>query len=197
MYSDEIISTLTERIGFGTPQEESFAVQISEANSTGASSRIFKSFHALCTIENIFDCIDIVLPDHADSSDKFNAILDDFRNGAVREILPAILNSHVDYIIDTDYSKTIEDNIVLFDNAIGFKVAMSVLEMFASSKRINITERNSKLSSSNLKLELNGFRNENGALVARGLVHEYQNAVKAARNKIFPILPIVEDGNAW
>ena len=53
MYSPEIIQSLTERIGFGSPQEDGFTLTISEAIQNGASGRTFKSFHSLVTLENI------------------------------------------------------------------------------------------------------------------------------------------------
>ena len=58
MYSEEIIQSLTERIGFGSPQEDSFVLAISEAIQNGASGRFFKSFHSLVTLENIIAAIE-------------------------------------------------------------------------------------------------------------------------------------------
>jgi hypothetical protein len=193
MYSEEIIQSLTERIGFGSPQEDSFTLTISEAIQIGASGRVFKSFHSLVTLENIIAAIENLQP----TAEEFEAILNELKKGAVLESLSLILDSHEDYINDDSYDATITQNISLFDNVIGYKVAIMVIEMFMSTKRNNIVERNAKLSVSNLKLELEGYRNETGVLVAKGLVHKFENAIKTAQKKIFPFKVIVQDGNAW
>lgn len=193
MYSEEIIQSLTERIGFGSPQEDSFTLTMSEAIQIGASGRVFKSFHSLVTLENIIAAIENLEP----TAEEFEAILDEFKKGAVLEVLSLVLDSHQDYINDDSYDASITKNISLFDNAIGYKVAIMVIEMFMSTKRSNIVERNAKLSVSNLKLELEGYRNDSGILVAQGLVHKFGNAIKLAQNKLFPFKIIVQDGNAW
>ena len=193
MYSEEIIQSLTERIGFGSPQEDSFVLAISEAIQNGASGRVFKSFHSLVTLENIIEAIEKREP----TAEQFEAILNGCRKGAVLEVLSLVLDSHEDYINDDSYDASITQNISLFDNAIGYKVAIMVIEMFMSTKRSNIVERNAKLSVSNLKLELEGYRNDSGILVAQGLVHKFGNAIKLAQNKLFPFKIIVQDGNAW
>lgn len=193
MYSEEIIQSLTERIGFGSPQEDSFTLTMSEAIQNGASGRFFKSFHSLVTLENIIEAIEKREP----TAEQFEAILNEYRKGAVLEVLSLIMDQHPDYIAKDSYDAVITENNVLFDNAIGYKVAIMVIEMFMSTKRSNIVERNAKLSVSNLKLELEGYRNDSGVLVAQGLVHKFQNAIKLAQNKLFPFKIIVQDGNAW
>ena len=193
MYSPEIIQSLTERIGFGSPQEDGFTLTISEAIQNGASGRIFKSFHSLVTLENIIAVIEKEQP----SATQFEQILNEYRKGAVLEVLNVIMDQHPDYVANDSYDAIITENIALFDNAIGYKVAVMVIEMFMSTKRKNIVERNAKLAVSNLKLELEGYRNDSGVLVAQGLVHKYGNAIKLAQNKLFPFKVVVNDGNAW
>jgi hypothetical protein len=193
MYSEEIIQSLTERIGFGSPQEDSFTLTMSEAIQIGASGRVFKSFHSLVTLENIIAAVENINP----TAVEFIEILDELKKGAVLESLSLILDSHEGYINDDSYDATITQNISLFDNVIGYKVAIMVIEMFMTTKRNNIVERNAKLSVSNLKLELEGYRNDSGVLVAKGLVHKFENAIKTAQKKIFPFKIIVQDGNAW
>ena len=193
MYSKEIIQSLTERIGFGSPQEDSFVLAISEAIQNGASGRFFKSFHSLVTLENIIAAIE----KQNINSEEFEALLNEYRKGASLEVLSLVLDSHQDYVLNDSYDAIITQNVSLFDNAIGYKVAIMVIEMFMSTKRSNIVERNAKLSVSNLKLELEGYRNDSGVLVAKGLVHKFENAIKTAQKKIFPFKLTVEDGNAW
>ena len=193
MYSPEIIQSLTERIGFGSPQEDGFTLTISEAIQNGDSGRTFKSFHSLVTLENIIAGIEKEQP----TATQFEQILNEYRKGAVLEVLNVIMDQHPDYVANDSYDAIITENIALFDNAIGYKVAVMVIEMFMSTKRKNIVERNAKLAVSNLKLELEGYRNDSGVLVAQGLVHKYGNAIKLAQNKLFPFKVVVNDGNAW
>lgn len=193
MYSPEIIQSLTERIGFGSPQEDGFTLTISEAIQNGTSGRTFKSFHSLVTLENIIAGIEKEQP----TATQFEQILNEYRKGAVLEVLNVIMDQHPDYVANDSYDAIITENIALFDNAIGYKVAVMVIEMFMSTKRKNIVERNAKLAVSNLKLELEGYRNDSGVLVAQGLVHKYGNAIKLAQNKLFPFKVVVNDGNAW
>ena len=193
MYSEQIIEILTERIGFGLPQESGFVLNIDETNSIGASGRLFKSFHSLVTIENIFAAIDNENP----NDEEFNAILTILKQQAVYQVLTLILNRHEDYVSTDSYDAIIQENIFLFDEALGYKVCMMVLEMYMSTKRSNISERNAKLSISNLKLELEGYRNETGVLVAKGLVQKFESAVKHAVNRIFPFRVIVKNGEGW
>lgn len=198
MYSEEIISTIANRIGFGVPKEESFGLTISEANSSGTSGRIFSSFHSLVTIETIFSCTRVVLSNSNDeSSDAFNAELENFRQQAAREILPLIVNKNPNYKISEDYTQKIQDNIILFDDALGYKVAIKVLEYCMSSTRINQDEINVNLSASKLLLDINGYIDNNGKLQARGLVHELKKSIQTATNLLFPVYPTIQDGNAW
>lgn len=193
MYSQEIIQSLTERIGFGLPVEDGFALNISDAVQNGTSGRFFKSFHSLVTVENIIAGIENNQP----TEQEFESVLNGYRQAAVLEILNVIMDQHPDYIPKNSYDAIITENVVLFDNAIGYKVAMMVIEMFMTTKRSNIVDRNAKLAVSNLKLELEGYRNDSGVLVAKGLVHKFENAVKLAKNKLFPFKVVVNDGNAW
>ena len=191
MYSEDIISTLTERIGFGTPQGEGFDIELSEANSTGESGRTFSSFHALVTVDNIYAAVEN--PDIEETD--FNQLLENYRKAAVLEVVPMIMDKNSLYDNATDYSSIIEQNIILFDDAIGYKVAMMVLEMFVGSSRSNLLERNAKFAVSNLKLELYGYKNEFGKVVAEGLTHLFTNAVKKATNKIFPKTIEIKDAS--
>ena len=193
MYSQEIITSLTERIGFGSPQEDGFTLTISEAIQNGDSGRTFKSFHSLVTLENIIAGIEKEQP----TTTQFEQILNEYRKGAVLEVLNVIMDQHPDYVANDSYDAIITENIALFDNAIGYKVAVMVIEMFMTTKRKNIVERNAKLAVSNLKLELEGYRNDSGVLVARGLINKFGTAIKLAQNKLFPFKVVVNDGNAW
>lgn len=197
MYTEQVIEELTNRIGFGLPKEEGFAIDIDEANSVGGSGRVISSFHALCTLENIFATLPTLSSEEAEVSTKFNKILAYFKKAATLEVLPTVLDKHQDYVSATSYDQVITENIAIFDDCIGYKMAIMILEMMLTTKESNIAERNIKLSASNLKLEIEGFKNDLGHLVASGLVQKYNNSVKRAVNRIFPFVVKVNNGNAW
>ncbi|WP_445453093.1 hypothetical protein [Flavobacterium sp. 25HG05S-40] len=195
MYSEDTIESLSNRIGFGLPLESGFPFQLEEANSVGSSGRFFKAFHQLVTVENIF----AATPDleESDAEDTFNDILTGFRFQAASFVIPLIMDKNKQYNNTVDYDQIITDNIVLFDDALGYKAAMMVLEYLMATKESNLTERNAKLAISNLKLELEGFRNDGGVLVASGLVQKFNKAVSIASEKIFPIVPTVDSKSVW
>ena len=195
MYSEEIISKLTNRIGFGTPKEEGFTIEIDEANSIGESGRKFSSFHALVTVENMFAALPDLDGDDAD--EKFNSILEEYRSDAVLAILPLILDEQPNYVASFNYDSLVEDNIKLFDSAIGYKGAIMILEMMLSTKESNLAERGVKLSAANLKLELEGFKNESGHLVASGLSQTFNKSISAVVKKMFPKEIVVQKGKPW
>ena len=194
MYTEETIVSLSERMGFGTPLEEGFAIELDEANSVGSTGRLFKSFHQLVTVDNIYAS----LPElGTDATAKFNTFLEDLRNQATLEVIPLVMDKHRDYDNAVSYDSIMDQNAILFDDAIGYKVAMMVLELFITTKESNFAERNAKLSINSLKLELEGFKNDSGVLVARGLVHKFERAVSKASAKIFPFTPNVNGKSLW
>lgn len=193
MYSQESITALINRISWGLPQEASFVIELDNSNKTGTSGKNFQAFHQLVTVENVFASIE----DATSNTEEFNAILSEIRKQAVLSVVPMILDKHPDYDSTVDYSSTIIDKAVLFDDAIGYKVAISVLELFMSTKRRNLAEINAKMAISNLKLEVEGFRNENGGLVAKGLVQKLDYALFKASKKIFPLKVPIDGTNVW
>lgn len=194
MYSEGTIVSLSERIAFGIPLEEGFPFSLEEANSVGSVGRMFKSFHSLVTVENIY----AATPELGEEGEeKFNNILTAFRYQASCEVTPLIMDKNSQYDNAVDYDQTIEDNAVLFDDAIGYKVAIMVIEYLISTKESNLAERNAKLASSNLKLELYGYKNDYGHTVATGLTHLFTDAISKATNKIFPIKLTIEGDTSW
>lgn len=194
MYSETTIETLAGRLGFGAPIEEGFSIELDEANLVGSTGRFVRSFHGLVTVENIF----AALPDlDAEAEEKFNSYLESLRYQATKEVLPLIMDKNAAYDNAKSYDEIILNNAVLFDDAIGYKIAMMALELFMTTKESNLAERNAKLSMGNLKLELEGFRNESNVLVARGIVQKFESAIKSASKKLFPVVPIVQSGTNW
>lgn len=192
MYFAAAIEALVERISWAKALEPDYP-ELDEANLTGESGRNFQSFHQLVTVENIYDAV----PEAEMDADAFNAFLFDLKKQAVLSILPDIMDKNKSYDNATDYTQVIIDNTILFDDAIGFKMCMIILEYLVSTKRTNLAERNAKLAVSNLKLEINGYKNENGFLVATGIRQELSQAIKRATNKIFPFEIIVKSEPIW
>lgn len=191
MYSELTISTIAERIKWNDSLDSAFAVELSEDNQKGTSSKHFQSFHNLVSIDNIYAAV----PEIDMDAEDFNNYLTDIRLQATLQALNDILETNENYDPVKDYSEVLISNAALFDNAIGYKVAINVLELYLSTSRSNFTERNAKLSASNLKLELEGFVNENGVMVAKGIKYYYQNAIKKAVEKLFPFEIIIKSSN--
>lgn len=193
MYSELAISTIAERIKWNASLDSAFAVQLSDTNKKGVSGKHFQSFHNLVSIENMYAAV----PKIDMESAAFNAFLTDMRLQATLQALNDIMETNESYDPENDYTNVLISNAALFDNAVGYKVAINVLEMFLSTIRSNLPERNAKLSASNLKLELKGFRNDNGHVVADGLEAFYQLAIDKAGKKLFPLKAIVQNGKPW
>lgn len=193
MYLETAISTLIERISWANPQEDSFVIELDPDNLTGTSGRNFQSFHQLVTVENIYAAISNIDA----NAEEFNIILSNIRKQAVLKILPLVIDYNQLSVSSTDYTDLIIDNAILFDDAIGYQTAINVLELFVSTKRSNLSERNAKLAISNLKLEINGFKNETGYTVAKGLVFFLNEAIRIASDKLFPNPIIIQSPNAW
>ncbi len=191
MYSNEAIALLEHRIGYKTSQDVPFL--ISESNTTATSGRHFEAFHSLVTVSNIYAAV----PESQTGEGAFNAWLSDLRRQAVLSVVSSILDKNQDYIETKDYSGDIETFQVLFDDAIGYKVAAMALELYISTERKNFSERNAKLAISSLKLELEGFRNENGHLVAAGVMQKLHDAIQKATRKIFPWEPTIHGDPLW
>lgn len=182
MYSEIAISTIANRIGWGKPQTDGFAINLAEAIQNGTSKRNFQSFHQLVTVENILAAI----PNPLIDDDDFNAKLEEIRDNAARSVLTLIIDLNPNSILSKDYSNTIISNPALFDEALGYKVAISVLELFISTERENFSTRSAQLAISSLKLELEGWKNEAGITVANGLGQKLDKAVTMATERLFP-----------
>ena len=193
MYSEQSIQIISNRIGWGKPQTDGFTINLEEAIQNGTSKRNFQSFHQLVTVENVLAAV----PDPDISPEDFNAKLAEIRDNAVRAVLTLIIDLNPNSILETDYSDSIIANPILFDDAVGYKVAMSVLELFISTERENFSTRSAQLTISSLKLEIEGWKNESGITVANGLGQKLDKAVRKASAKLFPVNPIVQNGKSW
>ena len=193
MYSEQSIQIISNRIGWGKPQTDGFTINLEEAIQNGTSKRNFQSFHQLVTVENVLAAV----PDPDISPEDFNAKLAEIRDNAVRAVLTLIIDLNPNSILETDYSDSIIANPILFDDAVGYKVAMSVLELFISTERENFSTRSAQLTISSLKLEIEGLKNESGITVANGLGQKLNKAVTMVSNRLFPINSTVQNGKPW
>jgi len=182
MYSEEIISILEKRVAWKQPISDTFTLEVDADNLEGTSGKHFNSFHKLIDVEYIAQ----TLNDTNLDAETLNAELADIRKQAVLTVLSSVFDSNRCYLPDFDYSNGINSRVALFDDAIGYVVAISVLQLYVSTRRSNIDERNTKMAVQNLKLELEGYRNDNGILVAKGLTWYRDNAIRNVVRVFFP-----------
>lgn len=191
MYSNDIIQALEKRIGFGSDTGLPFS--LSEDLRIGTSGRTFGFFHKLVTLTNLYNTV----PLNENSESNFEGYLNQMVENSVRASLTAVLDQSVDYDDSFDYDKTIDNKIYLFDDVIGYTLAITAIEGMISSNRKNDDERNISLSYSQLKMELEGVRSDAGHIVSQGLNRKLQDAIRKARLIIFPNPVIVTSRKIW
>ncbi|RRJ91524.1 hypothetical protein EG240_05830 [Paenimyroides tangerinum] len=182
MYSESSKILISKRVGWSVPTDSLFSVEISEDNQTATSGRYVNSFHQLATVENLFFTID----ENKTGESEFNKTLYSMLKEASIEVLNKVLDQHKDYDFDKDYDSEIEKYQSLFDEPLGYLLAIKSIELLVSSNRSNAVERNSKLSFQMLKMELEGVKNDNGHCISEGLNSKFYTALKNAQKKIFP-----------
>lgn len=193
MYSELSIASLVTRIGWEKPLDTAFAIEIDEEVLSADSERKVNSFHQLVTVENVYAAV----PEIDMEVVSFNDFLSSIRKQSVMEVLTAVFDQHTSYDEVVDYSQIIISRPRLFDDAIGYCIAIKMLELFISSGRKNLADRNAKLSFQSLKLDLEGVRNDGGFYVAKGIKYELKSAITKAQKVIFPLEAIVKNGNSW
>lgn len=179
MYSQVVVDSLVNLIGFGS--SEISGVVITQANEIGTSGRIFPSFNRSITVKNIHETIE----EQYLGEVKFNQFLLQSKVDAVKASLVSVLNQNRKYQSDVDYSDIILSNPEIFEDCIGYSLSASMLEMMITSTRMNISEREASLSYSQLKIELDGAKNDDGHVLAFGLRSKFNRAVNNASKSIF------------
>ncbi|EJL66307.1 hypothetical protein [Flavobacterium sp. CF136] len=192
MYSQDAIDALITRIGWSDISSD-LPFDLSDENETSDSGKTFSFYHYLVLVDNIYASV----PDPEMDEEDFNLFLSDIRKQAVLNVLTSIFDQHVDYVLTQDYSSVIEQRSNIFDDVIGYTVAIKMIELFISTTRSNFSERNAKMSYQSLKVELEGAKNENGHFIAKGIVYKLEKSIRKAREIIFPILPIVTSKSVW
>lgn len=193
MWNPESIQSLVDRIGFAEPINSDFAITISGEVILSNSGRYVNSFHQLATVENLYSAVS--QPNMAEID--FNNYLQGIKTQAVQETLTEVIAKDSRSDISTDYSSIIITNPYIFDDVIGYTVAIKCLEIFISSSRKNLIERNAKLAISSLKVELEGMKTDSGATVAQGMKRERYYAIKKAKDVLFPFTIPVNGTKAW
>jgi hypothetical protein len=193
MYSEQSIASLVTRIGWEKPLDTAFAIELGEEVLTADSEIKVNSFHQLVTVENVYAAVQEIDMEVV----AFNDFLSSLRRQSVLEVLTAIFDKNEQYIETVDYSELILARPKLFDDAIGYCMSIKALELFISSSRSNLLERNTKLSFQNLKIELEGVRNDGGFFVAKGIIYKMERAIQKAQNILFPKNATVQNGKAW
>jgi hypothetical protein len=192
MYTQEAIDVLINRIGW-SDLSSGLPFDLSMENLKADSKKKFNWYHPLVLVDNIYAAVPLVNM----SKDDFNNYLKEIKSQAVYSALTSILDTHVDYDPTFDYSNVIIGRPSLFDDAIGYRVAISMIELFISTTRSNSEERSAKMSYQALKVELEGAKNDNGHFVAKGIIFKLEKSISKAISVIFPLKIIVKNGNAW
>lgn len=193
MYSPESKESLVKRIGFAEPIMTDFGITLSPEVIESTSGRYVNSYHQLAIVENIYSAVPQIKMDEL----PFNNYLQSIKIQAVQEALTEIIDKDSRSSATTDYSSIIESNPYIFDDVIGYTIAIKCLELFISTSRKNLFERNAKEAVSSLKLELEGMRNESGAIVAQGIKRERYYAIRKAKDVIFPFKIPIDGTKSW
>lgn len=182
------------RIGWSDVNSSSdFPITLSANNLTNESGRTFDSFQSLVMPDNVWYAV----IDEFTEEDRFNEYLLDVKRQNVIKVLSKIMNQNDLYIDSFDYDLIIETKVHLFDEPIGLSVACQMIELFISTTRKNFNERNAKFAYQNLKIELEGVRNENGYKVALGIKERLALSIRTATDIIFPRKIVVDSKMIW
>lgn len=205
MYSSEAIDTLKGRVGWAQTIQP-FPVSVDADNFYAASGRYAHHFHKLATAENVY-----MHTTNARAEDKeahLNATLLDLRSGAVRKVLAAVFDNNEAAQFRNDargnrialanpsYSAVIDAMPSRFDDAIGYQIAIDAIEFMLSANRSNPTERSVSLSFEELRMELDGVKDEQGRSIAKGLYRMLHDSLANIGKLIFPVTntrPTVRD----
>jgi hypothetical protein len=193
MYTQDAITALMFRIGWAQPLDPTSNIVLDIDNVAKDSGRTVESFHKLASVENIYAAVSVVNMD----MDDFNAYLTSVRTQATLAVLNETLETHIKYDFDKDYTDMLTQKAPIFDDAIGYTVAIAMLELFISSNRKNLTERNAALSYQSLKVELEGAKNDQGFSVSTGIMLKRYYAIKQIKKILFQNDSGISGSNGW
>lgn len=187
MYSSESISALKQRIGFGSGS--TLPITVADDHKIGTSGRLFSFFHKLVTLENLYATVEEINLTEED----FNAYLEQMKQDAVLSVLTRIMHQNKEYLDSFDYSDILLKKVALFDEPIGYTLAVTALEQMVSTARVNDNERSSNIAYNKLKIELEGVTDDHGRLIAKGIISKLYASIKKASDIIFPAKPLTID----
>lgn len=193
MYSESSKILISKRVGWDNPANSLISVSIDPENLIATSGRRVNSFHQLANVLNLFHTVEEKFTDNS----EFNNLLKEIRLQAAIEVMNKILDQHHCYDFDFDYDKRIEKYQSLFDEALGYLLAIKCIETYISSNRSNNIERNAKLAFEMLKIELEGIKNEQGITISQGLNMKFYTSIKKAQKIFFPEPIQIIGGKEW
>lgn len=194
MYTQTSIDLLIGRIRWDAAIPPT-SIVVDADNSESTSGRRFNSFHQLVTVENVNDSVNNLKI----GADDLNAYLLKMKEDSVKDVLNRLfdLNMKAKYKQTEDfvslnysldgYDVLIADNASVFDNAIGYAMAVRAIQLFITSERSNATQRRMKQSYDYLKSELEGFKAPDGMVVVKGVNALFTEAVADADKVLFPV----------
>lgn len=208
-YNSTAIDTIEKRVGWASAVPPSTLTVV--GSNAGTSGKVFTAYHPAATVENVNATVTNANSVSIDNNTLNNA-LGKMRQQATLRVLSAVFdlnplaNSQTNYTgLDTDLSGTDYSDVIiarqnLFDNAIGFQVALDVLELMAVSGRSNSLERNGK-SVMDARAEIYGVFTEQGAQVYPGIVTELKKSIQTIIDILFPkklrTPYLVDRSNMW
>jgi len=192
-YNSTAVQALQDRVGWAAPVAPSdFALSAENAEST--SGRFFKDFHGLAIVEYVI----ATMPNYDATDATKNAYLLDKKRSAVQSVLSDVFdqNDRAYYYMDTygnriDVSGVDFSNIILnvrtslFDNAIGYRMALDVLELISTSNRSNFDERMAA-AYDQVQNAMEGYTDGNGKTISRGVRGLYRDAIETVIEILFP-----------
>lgn len=193
MYSESSKILISKRVGWDNPANSLNSVTIDTENLIATSGRRVNSFHQLANVLNLFHTVDEKFTD----STEFNNLLKEIRLQAAIEVMNKILDQHHCYDFEFDYDKKLEKYQSLFDEPLGYLLAIKCIETYISSNRSNYIERNAKLAFEMLKIELEGIKNEQGITISQGLNMKFYTSIKKAQKILFPEPIQIIGGKEW
>lgn len=189
MFDETTIQSLIDSIGWDDPLGTSLVITTENLKST--TGRLFNSFHPLVTVENVNDTAGLKPID----IDQLNTELYGFKKQAALQTLNKVFNSSPQFNPALDYGGDVVKYNGLLSDVYGLACSAMVIQMMLTSMRINEIERRTKYGV--LKVELDGFRNDQGVLISKGLKAMLNEATINARKIIFPETIDMYGDNLW
>lgn len=193
MYNNTSIQSLVDLVGWGLPVMPNTQITLTDANKKSDSGRFFNSFHQLATVENVFDCISNLDVD----SNNLNVFLAKVKRDAVLDVLSKVFDKNIlantpsteefislNYAVEYDAMIADKKNVLV--EAIGYRACITILELFITSIRSNVTLKVLKADYNFLQSEVSGIRDVNGRLLTNGIENYYNVAITDAISILFP-----------